>query len=150
MQVAGAVAHPGVYETQAGARVFEAVALAGGAVTGAAADLLPLAAQLVDGARIYVPLRGEKEVEISGLVQNPGVGGTVVPTGPKGSAEARISLNTASVAELDSLPGIGPKTAEKIVAYRETHGPFSSVDDLDAVPGIGPALVERLRDLVCP
>jgi competence protein ComEA len=61
-----------------------------------------------------------------------------------------VSLSSATVEELDELPGIGPVTAEQIVAYRTEHGPFGSVDDLDAVPGIGPARLEQLRELVTP
>lgn len=61
-----------------------------------------------------------------------------------------MSLSSATVEQLDTLPGVGPVTAQKIVDYRTAHGPFSSVDDLDAVPGIGPARIEQLRDLVTP
>ncbi len=67
----------------------------------------------------------------------------------RGSAR-RSSLATATAAELDELPGVGPVTAQKILDYRTEHGPFRSVDDLDAVPGIGPTRVEQLRDLVTP
>ena len=63
---------------------------------------------------------------------------------------AKVSLASATVDQLDELPGIGPVTAEKIVDWRTTHGPFRSVDDLDDVPGIGPARIEQLRDLVTP
>jgi competence protein ComEA len=61
-----------------------------------------------------------------------------------------VSLSSATVEELDTLPGIGPVTAEKIVSWRDAHGPFRSVDDLDAVPGIGPTRIEQLRELVTP
>jgi competence protein ComEA len=66
------------------------------------------------------------------------------------AAAGRVSLSSASVAELDALPGIGPVTAQKIVDHRLAHGGFRSVDDLDAIPGIGPSRVEQLRDLVSP
>ena len=82
----------------------------------------------------------------------------IVPRrGPPGSspvgfpaAGAKVSLANATVDQLDELPGIGPVTAQKIVDWRSTHGPFRSVDDVDAVPGIGPARIEQLRDLVTP
>ena len=61
-----------------------------------------------------------------------------------------MSLSSATIAELDELPGVGPITAQKIVDYRLEHGPFGSVDDLDAVPGIGPTRIEQLRELVTP
>ena len=66
------------------------------------------------------------------------------------NAPAKVSLASATIDQLDELPGIGPVTAQKIVDWRQTHGPLRSVDDLDAIPGIGPARVEQLRDLVTP
>ena len=68
------------------------------------------------------------------------------PTAPSGP----VSLASATIEQLDELPGVGPVTAQKIVDWRQTHGPFASVDDLDQVPGIGPARIEQLRDLVTP
>jgi len=76
-------------------------------------------------------------------VQSAGAGGSP-------SATAPVDLNSATVEQLDSLPGIGPVTAQKIVDYRQAHGPFRSVDDLDAIPGIGPSRIENLRGLVLP
>jgi competence protein ComEA len=69
---------------------------------------------------------------------------------PAAAPPARVSLGSATLAELDALPGIGPVTAQKIVDWRAKHGGFRSVDDLDAIPGIGPARIEQLRDLVTP
>ena len=81
--------------------------------------------------------------------------GAVPPAGGAGSraggaAGALVSLSSATVDELDGLPGVGPITAQKIIDYRTEHGPFASVDDLDAVPGIGPTRIEQLRELVTP
>jgi competence protein ComEA len=69
---------------------------------------------------------------------------------PDATVPARIRLSTATLEELDTLPGVGPVTAQRILDYREQHGPFTSVDELDAVPGIGPARLEQLRNLVEP
>jgi competence protein ComEA len=76
--------------------------------------------------------------------------GVIVPAPTPGASSSPVSLSAATVAQLDELPGIGPATAARIVAYRESNGPFTAVEELDDVPGIGPATVERLRDLVQP
>lgn len=147
VQVAGAVNVPGVYQLLADSRVFEAVAAAGGFSAEADEQAIALAAQVFDGCRVYVPEVGET---VSGGVVGPdgssaGVTG-VDPAG--GSGGELVSLNSATAAELDTLPGIGPSLAEQIVIYRETKGPFTSIDELTDVPGIGPAKLEQLRPLV--
>lgn len=134
VHVAGAVRRPGVYRFDADARVADAVDRAGGASRRADLDGVNLAAPLTDGQQIRVPRRGEP-------VMSSSVGGSAVPTGP-------IDLNSADLAALDALPGIGPATAAAIIAYREESGPFLSVEDLLDVPGIGPAKLDAIRDLV--
>ena len=103
----------------------------------AGADLtaVNLAAPVADGQQIVVPLR---------------VTGAAAAAGAATGAPARVSLASATLEQLDELPGIGPVTAQKILDWRQAHGPLRSVDDLDAIPGIGPARVEQLRDLVTP
>jgi competence protein ComEA len=135
VHVVGAVRRSGLYRVTDGARVADVIARAGGPTRKADLASLNLAAPLVDGQQVVVPLRLPP--------------GAVSSTGPP-TAAAKVSLSSATVDELDELPGIGPVTAEKIVAWRTTHGPFRSADDLDAVPGIGPARIEQLRDLVQP
>jgi competence protein ComEA len=131
VHVAGDVRRPGLYRLAEGKRVADAVARAGGATASADTAALNLAAPLADGMQVLVPSRAAA------------AGGGAATTG-------RVSLSSASVADLDALPGIGPVTAQKIVDHRLAHGGFSSVEDLNAIPGIGPARVEQLRELVSP
>jgi competence protein ComEA len=135
VHVVGAVRDPGLYRLHDGDRVADAIERAGGA--GPKADLagVNLAAPVVDGTQIVVPAVGAARASRGGA---------------PGAAAGPVSLSSATVEELDELPGIGPVTAEKIVAWRDAHGPFRSVDDLDAVPGIGPTRIEQLRELVTP
>lgn len=138
VDVEGAVRRPGLYRLAQGSRVAEAVARAGGATRHADTSLVNLAAPLADGVQIVVPRRG-------GSAQ--GVGGGAAPGGVVGGP---VHLNSASAADLDALPGVGPVTAQKIVDYRQQHGPFTALDDLDAIPGIGAARIEQLRGLAEP
>ncbi len=146
VQVAGAVHRPGVYEVQPGARVFQVLLMAGGMTAEADSEAVPLAAEVADGACIRVPRVGE--VMAGPSLQVPVAPGAAGPAGPPSAGP--VSLSTGTEAELDTLPGVGPKTAQRIIAYREENGPFASVDQLEEVPGIGAATVERLRDLVVP
>jgi competence protein ComEA len=139
VHVAGAVREPGLYRLAEGSRVADAVARAGGAAASADTTALNLAAPLVDGMQVVVPARIE-------AAAGRGAAGGEAGSGPA----ARVSLGSATIEQLDALPGIGPVTAQKIVDYRAAHGGFSSVDDLDSIPGIGPARVEQLRELVTP
>jgi competence protein ComEA len=138
VHVAGAVARPGVYELDGGARVHDAIAAAGGPVRRADPDALNLAAVVTDGERIYVPRAGES---VPVAAADPSAGSDAAPPGP-------IDLNHATIEELDVLPGVGPATAAAIIDHREQNGPFATVDDLEDVRGIGPAKLEAIRDLV--
>lgn len=142
VHVAGAVAHPGVYNLDAGARVINAIDAAGGPTLDAMLDALNLAVLLRDGDKVYVPTKKEVAWHC-GPPAAPAVGGP----GDDGSPAAGhvVNINTASAGELDTLPGIGPSLAGRIVAYRNEHGPFADVKDLVKVSGIGEA---RLQDLL--
>jgi competence protein ComEA len=133
VNVVGAVRRAGLYRLREGARVADAVRRAGGPTRRADIALVNLAAPLADGQQVVVPRR------------SPAGAGGAVP-----AAGAKVSLASATLEQLDALPGIGPVTAQKILDWRQGHGPFRAVDDLDAIPGIGPARVEQLRDLVTP
>ncbi|HEC21611.1 MAG TPA: hypothetical protein ENI95_01700 [Chloroflexi bacterium] len=133
--VSGAVAHPDVYTLPSGAIVRDAVAAAGGANADADLDVLNLARPLSDGDHVYVPRVGEAP--------------TPAPAGEPGAvASGPININTASEAELETLPGIGPVLAQRIVEYREANGPFATIEDIQKVAGIGPATFEDIRDLI--
>jgi competence protein ComEA len=146
VDVVGAVRRPGLYRLAQGARVADAVARAGGSTRKADLSLVNLAALVSDGEQVVVPRRGAG-VAAAGAAGGAGGAGASsasgIPTGP-------VHLNSATVEQLDTLPGVGPVTAQKIVDYRQKHGAFTSVDELDAVSGIGPARLDQLRDLVAP
>jgi len=141
VDVVGAVRRPGLYRLEQGSRIADAVSRAGGATPKAELAQVNLAAPLADGEQVIVPRRGASGTAVPGTTGSPSSAGT--PTAP-------VQLSTATLEQLDSLPGVGPATAQKILDYRTKHGAFSSVDELDAVPGIGPKRLDQLRDLVVP
>jgi len=145
VHVAGAVVRPGLVRLAAGDRVADAVDAAGGLRPDADLDRLNLAALLVDGQRVWVPIIGqEPPPEVGGSGGGGGAG-----AGGAGTASVEIvDLNTASETELESLPGIGPATAQAILDQRRRVGRFRSVDDLLEVRGIGPSKLAALRDRV--
>ena len=128
VHVAGAVVTPGLVEIAPGSRVADALSVAGGALAVADLAQLNLAAPVRDGEQIVVPVRGDE---------------AGVP-----DADGRVRINTATAAELETLPGVGSVTAARIVAHRAEHGAFSVVEDLLDVPGIGEGKLAGLRDAV--
>ncbi|HMC06359.1 MAG TPA: ComEA family DNA-binding protein [Solirubrobacterales bacterium] len=139
VDVAGAVGRPGVYRLPAGSRVTDAVQRAGGATRKAEVDSINLAARLTDGQQVVVPAA----VAPGASAVSSGATSTGEPTGP-------VSLGTATLDQLDTIEGIGPVTAQKIVEFRDQHGGVSSVDQLDQIDGIGPATMEALRARIQP
>jgi competence protein ComEA len=153
VSVVGLVNTPGLVTLTAGDRIADALEAAGGAVDGADLVGLNLARRVVDGEQIIV-----------GLAAPPGspspMGSSVSSATPPEQAapaaastaaaapSAPVDLNTATPADLDALPGVGPVTAAAIIAWREANGKFTSVDQLSEVDGIGPARLDKLRDLV--
>lgn len=132
VHVVGEVGHPGVHTLPQGARVVDAIEAAGGLTQSAKPGELNLAQVLADGQQIVVG-SGKVASEVRGAESSAGAGG-----GAATGAGGKVSLNTATVAQLDSLPGVGPVTAEKILAWRTQHGRFTRVEELQEVPGIGP------------
>ena len=140
VDVVGAVRRPGLVRLREGARVADAIARAGGLGRKAERAGVNLAAPVADGQQVVVPERG---AALAGGLSAGGGGAGGAPAGP-------VSLSAATAEQLDGLPGVGPVTAQKIVAYRQQHGAFRSVDELDAIPGIGPSRIADLRGLVVP
>jgi competence protein ComEA len=138
VDVAGDVRHPGLYKLPSGSRIDDAIAAAGGATRKAQIDAVNLAAPVADGEQVVVPGSGAD-------------GAAAVSSPPAGSSpSAPLDLNTATLEQLDSLPGVGPVTAQKILDYRTQHGAFHSVSELEGVPGIGPSHMAQLKGLVIP
>lgn len=174
VDVAGAVEKRGIQHLAVGARVDDAIKAAGGATADADLSDLNLAAKLVDGDQIYVPPK-VKAATANRITAPPALGGKIVsryrggeikpaysirpltvmppPLGgkpgtdhtPKAKANGPVSLNTGSEAQLETLPGVGPATAQKILEYRQEHGGFSSVEEIQAVRGIGPKKFEKMK-----
>ncbi len=140
VDVTGAVRRPGVYHLGGGDRVQDAVRRAGGPRGNADLAAVNLAAKLTDGAQILVPARGAAGAA--------GAGGGPASAPGATSPAPPVNLNTATAEQLDALDGIGPTTAQKIVAYRQAHGGFGSLQDLDRIPGIGPKRIAALRGKV--
>ena len=133
--VSGAVASPGVLTLPASSRVIDAITAAGGATPEADLESINLARILVDGEQIRVGVVGESPPSAS--------------AGTDTDAQACVRLATATETELQTLPGIGPALAQRIISYRATHPRLTSVEELDDVPGIGPSLIEKIRPGVC-
>ena len=141
--VCGAVEVPGVYALKAQARVFEAVELAGGLTQEADPDQVNQARLLTDGEKIYIPRKGEETVAVTAAA-GTGQSGTGSTAGT-----GSININTASLSELISLPGIGESKAQSIIDYRTEHGAFASTEDIKSVSGIGEAIYSRIADRIC-
>lgn len=148
VHVWGSVKHPGVVTVKDGDRVADAIAAAGGLLPDADPAQLNLAQPLVDGSQIAIGRRGRPLGEVrppgSAAVQPASDGASQAASGPA----SLVNLNTADEAALDALPGVGPVTAQKILAWRKEHQRFTSVDELQEVSGIGPKVFERLKPLV--
>jgi competence protein ComEA len=146
VDVVGKVAKPGVLTLAAGSRVVDAIAAAGGAIAGTDLTALNLAGRLIDGAEIFVgipPPAGAAAQAAGGVV-----GGSDATPGGAASAPAVVDINTATPTELETLPGVGAVTAQRIVDWRTQHGRFTTVTQLQQVSGIGPAKYAALSGRV--
>ena len=151
IHVAGAVRRPGVHRVPVGARVDDAVRAAGGASAAANLDAVNLAAPVADGSRVYVPTKGQTSAPVvfepSPATPAPAASGSSSASSA-GPAAGPVDLNTASVEQLDTLPGVGPATAAAVIEYRTQHGRFRSVTELLEVRGIGDAKLAAMRSRV--
>jgi competence protein ComEA len=153
VHVAGAVANPGIYALPADGRVAEAIQAAGGLSPAADSQAINLAAHLQDGDRLLVPALSPT-LPPAAASEAPSRSGSqiVLPTQTSPGIilpdVGKIDINRATQAELESLPGIGPVTAQKIIDYRQTHGPFKDIEEIMDVKGIGPATFEKIKDLI--
>lgn len=145
VDVAGAVASPGVVELKDGARVADALGAAGGLAEDADLTSVNRAARLTDGQRVYVPRVGERVAPVEGD-GSAGAAGEGTQSTATGQA---VNINTAGLAELDALPGVGPATAQAIIDDREANGPFTAPEDLMRVSGIGEKKFEKLKSSIC-
>lgn len=141
VHVAGAVRTPGVVRLKTGSRLFEALEAVGGALPEAGLSGVNLAAVLKDGEKVLLPTQEQLS---AGMVPAP----SVDSGSPQPSTEQKISLNSATLEQLATLPRVGPKTAQKIVDWRQQNSGFRSIDELDAVDGIGTKMLETLRPLL--
>lgn len=158
VHVEGAVRNPGVYSFEEGARVNDAILAAGGPLPDGVPGALNLAAPLTDGAKVYVYKAEELKAQPGPAAQEASftpVQAAAAAPAPKPAAQASaakqpvlVNINTASATELEAVPGIGPVTAQAIIAYRTQNGPFRQVDDLTAVKGIGAKTLEKMRPYV--
>lgn len=147
VHVIGAVPRPGLYEFAEGARVQDAIDAAGGLLTGANVDSINLAALLVDGEQLDIPFKDGQSADTTtdDTLVLPGV--TNTPSTSDTNPDL-ININSATVEELDSLPGIGPTIAQRIVDYRTTNGPFQAIEDIMNVSGVGPSTFDNIKDLI--
>jgi competence protein ComEA len=151
ISVVGLVHQPGLVTLEAGARVADALAAAGGPLDGADLVGLNMARRVADGEQVVVGISSPPGAPAMGssIATPPGAGPAAGAAGEQSpAADDAVDLNSATVEQLDTLPGVGPVTAAAIVAWRDTNGPFKGVDQLGEVDGIGPARLEKLRALV--
>lgn len=144
--VSGAVRAPDVYLLPPGSIVKDALQAAGGSTDDADLVRINLALALYDQQQIYVPRVGEA----TPAAQPPGSAPPLAPVASDGATDVggKVNLNTATIEQLDTLPGIGPTLAQRIVDYREANGPFAAPEDITNVKGIGPVTYEKLKDLI--
>ncbi|NJN79515.1 MAG: ComEA family DNA-binding protein [Anaerolineales bacterium] len=150
VHVIGAVPRPGLYEFVEGARVQDAIDAAGGLLSSASIESINLAALLEDGQQLIIPYKsGQEPVETFTEDELELPNDNEEPTSEDENTDTDlVNINTATLEELDSLPGIGPTIAQRIIDYRDENGPFNTIEDILNVSGIGPSTFEEIQDLI--
>ncbi len=151
VHVTGAVKKSGIVELSQGARIYNAIEMAGGSLEEADLSKLNLAYLLEDGQKIYIPFIGEiteDNENIEYITSNLGNNNSIIQDTIKGGND-KVNINTANQTELETLPGIGTATAEKIIDYRTKNGKFNTIEDIQNVKGIGQAKYENIKESIC-
>ena len=143
VHVSGAVNKEGIVELEENSRIADAIEKSGGLKDDANMNEVNLAYKLEDGMKIYIPSNKDQEVQERGNISS-----VVESNATNKKANSKVNINTAPQEELDSLPGIGPSTALKIINYRKEHGKFSKIEELKNVSGIGDSKFNQLKDLI--
>ena len=149
VDVSGGVSTPGLYALPGASRLQQAIDRAGGLTAQADVTSLNLAGRLVDGDDVVIPVRAlPQATELPGISTPGSRIDRTSDAGVEGNDGTLIDLNTAGAAEFDTLPGVGPVIAGRIIEYRNVNGPFATIDELAAIQGISPSMVEEIRPLV--
>ena len=143
--IIGAVQKPGVYKIYDGIRMSDMIALAGGALPDADLNKLNLAKKLTDQDKVYIPKIGEKIEDMQAYSEN---NSDITITSSSESTSLKVNINTASLSQLDTLPGIGPTYAQNIIDYRNAKGRFKSIEDIKDVTGIGDKRFDSIKELI--
>lgn len=146
IHITGEVEEEGVIELEKGARISDAIEEAGGTTEEADLSNVNLAYSLSDGQKVKIPNINEKDEEI--IVVEEKAGDNIIIEGNK-SKEEKININKAAQTEIETLPGIGPSTALKIITYRNEHGKFKNIEDIKNVSGIGGSKFENIKEYIC-
>lgn len=144
VHVTGAVKNQGIVKLEEGARILDAINAAGGTINEADLSKINLAYKVEDGQKIYVPNINDKQ-DVESITKDAGE--NVIEN--NNSKSSKVNINTASQTELETLSGVGPSTALKIINYREENGDFEKIEDIKNVPGIGDAKFESLKESIC-
>ncbi len=146
IHITGEVEEEGIIELEKGARISDAIEEAGGTTEEADLSNVNLAYSLSDGQKVKIPNINEKDEEI--IVVEEKAGDNIIIEGNK-SKEEKININKAAQTEIETLPGIGPSTALKIITYRNEHGKFKNIEDIKNVSGIGDSKFENIKEYIC-